>query len=300
MVSRCISKSLSVKKISANNPIDTATQPWISSPYSLFTWWDMEQFSAEQFYEIGKYLGMLGELISLNQSREKYDKMADREFLTSQFDWILRGCVKLELKVSGNTAEDILRMINDEDFTIGSVRELLQELANTIRREMQSVLFLHVPYSRSEFYEKPEWFGPAVSARFPNLQEDMVEACDCLALSRGTACVFHLMRIMEAAVQEFGRVLGIGSVETTNWQIILDQINKAIKSLPSKGHITAALSEAAANLYSVKLAWRNEVMHPKATYTEKEAEDVLRQVRLFMQTLAERLPAPAPTSSTIM
>jgi hypothetical protein len=101
---------------------------------------------------------------------------------------------------------------------------------------------------------------------------------------------------MESAVQEFGQVLGILAVNEKNWQNILDEVNKAIKALPSKGLHTSALSEAAANLYSVKLAWRNEVMHPKATYTPEEAKDVFRQVKLFMGNLVEVLPPPSSTT----
>jgi hypothetical protein len=40
---------------------------------------------------------------------------------------------------------------------------------------------------------------------------------------------------------------------------------------------TKAYAEAASHLYNVKVAWRNEVMHPKQTYTFEEAEDDLRQ-----------------------
>jgi hypothetical protein len=165
---------------------------------------------------------------------------------------------------------------------------------------MQTVLFFHLPSTQAEFYEKKELFGASVATRFPNLQADIIEAGNCLALGCATACVFHLMRVMESAVQEFGRVLGILAVDTKNWQNILDEVNKVIKGLPSKGTLTPSLSEAAANLYSVKLAWRNEVMHPKATYTVREAEDVLRQVKLFMNTLADRIPAPPSPSTVVM
>ena len=46
------------------------------------------------------------------------------------------------------------------------------------------------------------------------------------------------------------------------------------------------MSQASANLYAVKLAWRNEVMHPKDTYTLEEADNLIRQVRIFMGKLA--------------
>jgi hypothetical protein len=46
------------------------------------------------------------------------------------------------------------------------------------------------------------------------------------------------------------------------------------------------MSQVAANLYAVKLAWRNEVMHPNDKYTLEEAGDLIRLVKVFMGQLA--------------
>jgi hypothetical protein len=35
------------------NALDTRVLPWICSPYSLHTWWDMEHFSARGFFWAG-------------------------------------------------------------------------------------------------------------------------------------------------------------------------------------------------------------------------------------------------------
>ena len=91
--------------------------------------------------------------------------------------------------------------------------------------------------------------------------------------------------LMEIGVQAFGLRLNVAFTDTKNWQNILDESNKAIRALPPKDHTTVEMSEVAANLYSVKLAWRNEVMHPKDTYT-LEAENLFRQVKPFISNLA--------------
>jgi hypothetical protein len=52
---------------------------------------------------------------------------------------------------------------------------------------------------------------------------------------------------------------------------------------------TKKLAEIASHLYNVKVAWRNEVMHPKQTYTEEEAEMLLKQVAAFLQGLGNIL-----------
>ena len=114
----------------------------------------------------------------------------------------------------------------------------------------------------------------------------MIEAGNCYATGRGTACVFHLMRIMEVGVQALGTRLGVPLADEKNWQDIMNRVNKAIGALPPKDATTIELSHVAANLYAVKLAWRNEVMHPNDKYTLEEARDLMGQVKLFMGQLA--------------
>jgi hypothetical protein len=163
----------------------------------------------------------------------------------------------------------------------------LEHLGNTIRIEMAQVTFMHIPADRSKFYDQKELLGADVNSKFHGIQYDITEAGNCYSAGRSTACVFHLMRIMETGVQEFGNKLGVTLTNEKNWQNILDEINKAIKALPHKDKATKEMSEASANLYAVKLAWRNEVMHPKDTYTLEEADNLIRQVKLFMQQLAK-------------
>ena len=43
---------------------------------------------------------------------------------------------------------------------------------------------------------------------------------------------------------------------------------------------------AYANLNGVRMAWRNDVMHPKATYTEEEAQTIFNHVGAFLKALA--------------
>ena len=51
-------------------------------------------------------------------------------------------------------------------------------------------------------------------ANFPAANHEASEAGKCFATARYTACVFHLMRVMEVGVQEFGAVLSVaGEVE---------------------------------------------------------------------------------------
>jgi hypothetical protein len=93
-------------------------------------------------------------------------------------------------------------------------------------------------------------------------------------------------RIMEVGVQQLGKVLGVTLVDEKNWQNILDELNKTVKTLNPKDKRTIEISQASANLYAVKLAWRNEVMHPEDLYTLEEAEHLIQLVGVFMEQLA--------------
>lgn len=170
--------------------------------------------------------------------------------------------------------------------TFGQFLDAITHLESTIAAEMADKSFMFVPPERAAYYDQPELFGKEVNAKFPDIQFDVVEAGNCYAAGRGTAVVFHLMRIMETGVQAFGTKLKVKLAGEKNWQNILDEVNKAIKALNPKDRGTVEMSQASANLYAVKLAWRNEVMHPKDTYTLEEADNLIRQVRIFMGKLA--------------
>lgn len=253
--------------------------------YQLVSWWEMEQFSAAEFFGIAQSLTSIKEEFS--RSPEAKVKRYEATEKTDQ--WMkdmVDKCIKAGLSVSAHLINNKRMWVKHGLATLGEFANEIDHIAESIRTEMYLRKFMHLPPDQAKWYDQQEMFGADVNARFPGIQFDMVEAGNCYAVGRATACVFHLMRIMETGVQEFGRKLGVLLVSEKNWQNILDEINKAIKALP-KGPATTEMSQASANLYAVKLAWRNEVMHPKDTYTLEEADNLLRQVRLFMQGLAK-------------
>ena len=177
--------------------------------------------------------------------------------------------------------------------TYADVQNPLHELRTRMHDELKSRLFLYVPMEEAKYYGRTQAFGPKVDRRFPDLEADIGEAGDCIAIGKPTAAVFHLMRVMESLVQQFGAQLGVPAVSDLNWQKILDQINKHIKALPESNknekENKAKLSAASAHLFNVKLAWRNPTMHPKSTYTAEEASGIYDCVKRFAEHLADTI-----------
>lgn len=163
----------------------------------------------------------------------------------------------------------------------------LRVLRETLEDELRETLIIHMPAGKAVYYfSDASLLGEDVAAKFPDLVADIDEAGKCLAFGRATASVFHLMRVMETGVQELGKKLGVQFVDQKVWQNILDEVNKAIGALLRTDPDRAKLAELASLLFAVKLAWRNEVMHPKATYTDAEATAILHATKSFMGLLA--------------
>ncbi len=248
----------------------------------------MEKFSADAFLTIAKYLADLRHrLEQAGPFDSTVTPLAKGSPGYNTLTAIRNLCQEIGLRVSTKCVDHMIDQSAKEEPQIGTVIEAVRQLERTIKWEMEDKLFMYIPPERAERYDRKGLLGEDVNTKFPALQYDIVEAGNCYACGRSTAVVFHLMRIMEAGVQAFGTKLGVPLVNEKVWQAILDGINAAIKKLPTKDPATVELSQIAANLYSVKLAWRNEVMHPKDTYTLEEADNLIRQVKIFMEQLAK-------------
>jgi hypothetical protein len=248
----------------------------------------MEKFSAATFQQIGVGLTFLLESIDKLPPEAEGGDLAVK-FIPMVSD-VRRDCEKLDLRISVACADEFILLA--DMLTLGELTRRIKELESTIRREMQVCLFFHVPFRQAQYYQKSMPFGARVDVRLPATQFDIAEAGNCYAVGRPTACVFHLMRVMEVGVQKMGELLGVQFATEKNWQNILDEVNKAIKALPPKAQKTIALSEIAAHLYNVKVAWRNQVMHPHDKYSMDEAKDLLGHVESFIKALSNLMPVP--------
>jgi len=173
------------------------------------------------------------------------------------------------------------------------IAHLLGELRNRMLDELKGRVNLSITEAEAAIYRDPYPFGEPVASKFPRAAYDIVEASKCLALERSTAAVFHLMRVMELGVQSIGKKLGVSLTQDKTWQKILDDLNAPIKALPEKTRTQKRKKEhysaAHSHLFNVKLAWRNRVMHPKATYTLEEARDIFNVVKTFTVYLIAEL-----------
>ncbi len=169
-------------------------------------------------------------------------------------------------------------------------------LSVTVENEVSLRLYFEISQEKAKLYgDNAEPFGTAVAVAFPSISFDAGEANRCYALGRNTACVFHLMRVLEIGLGALANQFGKAS-NHANWETIINQIEKAIGEIEKDPNKPANWkderefwSQCASHFRVVKDAWRNYTAHARGKYDDQEAEDMLGNVRGFMQKLATHL-----------
>jgi hypothetical protein len=208
-------------------------------------------------------------------------------------------CESLGLQLSAMKARDSLAFLQGfgrfKHPDVGWLERSLQILADTTEQEMSLHRYFEVAPDKARYYVDVEPFGAEVANKFPSTAYDAIEACRCFALGRNTACVFHLMRVLERGLAAFAKRFGVPA-DHTNWHTIIEGIESAVRNM-SKDPVRPSdwkdqqefFAQAANYLMFVKDAWRNYTAHARGKYTDEEAETILINMRGFMQKLATRL-----------
>lgn len=176
--------------------------------------------------------------------------------------------------------------------------ETLKVLRGRIIHELSVPRFFCIPTEKAKFYEqkndsdqKIEPFGVEVQTRYGRRAErDIDEAGKAYALGRNTACVFHLMRVIEVGLDDTQRKLKVKS-KSPNWDIILRDLQVAIDSRVGKNPKWRKphrfYSDVISHLRNIKDAWRNPVMHVIEWHDEESAGSIYSHTKAFMQRLAK-------------
>jgi hypothetical protein len=263
----------------------------------------MLTFYAEHFISIGRALSYARSSFKFPSQEFSAEHMAEHEVtpvsdnlrkgFLENFKQVKNSCESMALDLTVDQLERVIRGLSDQNYTYGQAERDMESVEWRMTDELRRKHFLSLNSLEAEIFKNPREGWQEVIDAYPNLTTDLEEASKCLALGFDTACVFHLMRVMEVGLQLFGGKVGVAFPEAKVWQQILDQANKAIKTMPETSPEEKTTksnhAELAAHLYNVKLAWRNEVMHPKASYKHEEAEEITRDVKKFMRHLVTEI-----------
>jgi hypothetical protein len=269
---------------------------WLENPYRLVSLWDM-LFDAGRFgtcfLTFSPFTGFATP--SLENNLFSTLSSENQKQIIAWVESAISYCRDQPFPMSVIPLERLLLLAKEDDFNLAGVAKLLQDAMERLRDEAGTLKLLRLQSERIRYYEIQQPFGLEVADRFPSATFDAQEACRCYALYRPTACVFHLMRVLEIGLWVFADRFGIPS-DHTNWHAIIEGIEKAVRNMAQAPNRPSDwkdqqefFSQAASYFMMMKDAWRNYTAHARGKYTDEEAETLINNVRGFMQKLATRL-----------
>jgi hypothetical protein len=260
---------------------------------------------ASTFHFITNVLGYIEDKLydiikEIPSDPDKYNKFkaSTRQHLLSI---ITRNCEELELTSSLRLIKyiiDNLENINAVDLKANIVT--LQEIIND---ELNELPLLYMPRDRLKWFDfgKEDIFGEIVSKAFKNAIPDIKYAGNCYVIGLNTACVFHLMRVVEYALRALARerkvTLPQGKpLEYATWHRIITEISDKANEIDKKA-IAGPEKDEALSFYrglvgefsAFKDVYRNHVMHTRIIYQGYEAEKIIIKVKEFMERLSKHI-----------
>jgi len=231
----------------------------------------------------------------------------DKKLADDDRKWLQPRMTSIAEHLAALGADVTLLCVTDTEENIalswanwGHVKNGIEEIKSTLIRELslKTVIILQ-SQENSLFTAKEPHFGDDFADKFKTFGAfELDEAAKCRALSRPTAAVFHLMRILEVGISALAASLGIPDPvkpAERNWAIILKKIKEdgidkkwptAADRMSGDGLLFESLH---ASLDAVKNPWRNEAMHVSGKYTDDEAKHIFVAVEGFMKKLSARM-----------
>ncbi len=257
--------------------------------------WEMLRFYADIIIKIFNQLTFIENFIEITAPYAPGPITLSRfpPELQEPLNTVPSGMEYLGLNISKEHTKALVDYLNDEEtLDAQTLKSLTHAVRWSLIYELKDKLLLMSPVRCAEYYDMEYTFlGESVLMKFPDLEEDAAEAGNCFAVGRFTACVFHLMRTTEKCLQELASTLKMSLSLTWDreWQLVINDIRGRLNERypkhkdPDRIRYEAVLG----HLETIKIAWRNTTMHPKKTYTEEEAGELIGAIKSFPRSLAE-------------
>ncbi len=259
--------------------------------HPILNLYDMLKIKADLFYWTATLLEQSKSVWAMENAESKLSD-AHRNDILGRLGLAHQYTEELQLPVTRKRIDRLGQQLHVDQCTYGDVVGSIRDIVGRFTDELENTLLFHIPTDKQQFLENArKEMGEGIIEKFPEIMFDIEEAGKCLALERGTACVFHLMRIMEAGLRAVAGKLGIDVLANRTWDAMLKKIKLANEQQHSRDEWTDFYTEIVAKGYAVKDAWRNNTMHIENKYTLEEAEDIFRAVRGFFRHISTRLAA---------
>ena len=164
------------------------------------------------------------EIAPLHRAAESLVRVAADAELDATHEAASRLLSLLDL-LKQNFLRDGLVHIDENNYQ--RLNDYLKQTDTAVGDQLRSRYALMLSASdKRNYLPKEPLFGAQVFDRFAIANDDIAEAGKCLALERGTATVFHLMRVMEVGLRALGKELGIPYAPS--WESYIKQLESLL------------------------------------------------------------------------
>lgn len=225
------------------------------------------------------------------------------KIFTQMLDAAIESFAAIELQMTEKSAQEAKRYIRKTKEANEHFEQLLADTRRRCRDELELKLIFCLASETARYFPKDDepLFGQDVHEKFRKRgQPEISEAGKCLALDRPTACVFHLMRAVEVAIEAVRACLQMPPPTRDQhkaWGAVLASIrteldqreNLAYRNQWSSTEDRKLFEGLHMSLVAIKDGCRDDTMHVESTYPVAEAEHLFALSKGFMRKVASRL-----------
>jgi plasmid stabilization system protein ParE len=268
---------------------------------------DMLEFAARDYLELAHQIGLFmgfscGRKIEPQELTEGFPKLveeANRLGLVATREHLAQFVLELVKENPGKAKflSNGLLQVSDSILATPRLCHHIEAIYTSLRAELDGTLLKAIPREKNMYCGSAWLANTKIPGHFPSSFTELQRAGNCYAFGQPTACVFHSMRALEPCLNSLADHFGI-SFSQENWQKIIQEIETKVRSLGNQPKSQQKLEDekffgnATAELYFVKNAWRNHVVHTRDSYSDDEALRVMQHTVQFVESLCPKLSEP--------
>ena len=278
--------------------------PWErDGAHGVVSLFDMLRFAAESFWRAAETLADIKNNPASGKSpfasqqwRESLEGMRSN-LQALNLTVSVKEFVKFNLWMNAHVQEILVQPTIEQQKKVFQAHEIevktrLAQLSSVVESELQSRLFLYIN-SDKVWSSDSEWLTDTrIYPNFPEAHKELQRAGRCFSYGEQTACVFHLMRVIDSGLRLVYASLG-EQYDARNW----DGIAKKIESEMEKKYKDKTddwkknepfYASVLTDIRSISRAHRNPALHDiDRKYTDDDAKYLIEVTKAFMTHLAD-------------
>lgn len=215
----------------------------------------------------------------------------------SEMEAVVRETENIQLAMPAKYARRLLERA-ESGAIYSSLERDIEQLTDSFLDHFEERKVLLLDASLASYYDQQSEFIDLLSRKFPDAAGEFVQAGKCLALGLDTACAFHAIRAVEAAIVAMMRCLSV-EPRQRNWGEYLKVVRENI--VPDRGKPTSRtwviqsdaqlFQDFLTTLQTLKRLYRDPTMHIEKSYSPAEARKIYDQTSILMEAVANRMDA---------